>query len=189
MLRAELKARRSAISDKPSRSKNACDRLLPLLFGNVMIYVSIGSELDTRALTDKLLNTDGVTVYVPYTKNGRIFPVRLEKTGTPDRFGNLLRECYNADDLAAADGVGEYVPPEIDCCVTPLLGINGIGHRIGYGKGCYDRFFAEVKTRRIGLAFECQLCNFTPDPLDVPLDCCVFETKVVYFNHNASDCG
>lgn len=187
-LRAELKARRASLSDKPLRSAAACDRLLPMLHGNVMVYVSIGSETDTSTLLDKLSNKEGVTLYVPYTKDGRIFPVRLEKTGMPDRYGNLPKECYNGDDFAAAES-SDGVPPIIDCCVTPLLGINGDGHRIGYGKGCYDRFFAQSEARRIGLAFECQICDFAPDSLDVPLDCCVFETKVVYFDHNASDCG
>lgn len=151
---------------------------MPLLRGNVMVYVSIGSEMPTDALITRLLSEPTVTVYVPFTDNDmRIVPRRLRSLGSADRLGNL-----DETHLFPADGVN------IDQCVTPLLAFGADGSRLGYGKGCYDRFFANADTFKIGLAFDAQRARFKRDITDIPLDCCVTESKVLYFKH-ASNFG
>jgi 5,10-methenyltetrahydrofolate synthetase len=52
----------------------------------------------------------------------------------------------------------------IDMIIVPLLIFDLLGHRVGYGKGFYDRFFSACKAdvQRIGLSFF--------DPIDVILD-------------------
>ncbi len=151
---------------------------MPLLRGNVMVYVSIGSEMPTDALIMRLLSEPTVTVYVPFTdKDMRIVPRRLRSHGSADRLGNL-----DETHLFPADGVN------IDQCVTPLLAFGADGSRLGYGKGCYDRFFANTDTFKIGLAFDAQRARFKRDITDIPLDCCVTETKVIYFPY-ARDIG
>lgn len=173
-LRARLAFARKELSDKPERVAAAIERLLPLLHGRVMTYISIGSELDTISLAEKLLLRSDVTVYAPYTENNAITPIKLIAIGRPDGYGNLPRCCYDFS-YGSSD-------VELDFCVTPLLGFNLLGHRIGYGKGCYDRFFRDSGgAYKIGLAFDCQLCEFDADPNDVPLDCCVTEKSVIYF--------
>lgn len=77
------------------------------------------------------------------------------------------------------------IPPEkIEVVFVPLLAFDKTGHRIGYGKGFYDRFLAECKptTLKIGLSF------FEPEEkleeiftTDVPLDFCVTSEKVHRF--------
>ena len=48
--------------------------------------------------------------------------------------------------------------------------------RIGYGKGCYDRYLDEHKAFTIGLVFESQMVKSVPfDKNDVPLDMLVSE--------------
>lgn len=144
---------------------------MPLLCGNVMIYVAIGSEMPTDALIKRLLADPTVSVYVPHTDDSmRITPRRLRSVGCADKLGNL-----DETHLFPPDGV------DIDCCVTPLLAFAADGSRLGYGKGCYDRFFASSAARRIGLAFDAQSADFIAEAHDVPLDCCVTETKVIYF--------
>ena len=46
-------------------------------------------------------------------------------------------------------------PEKIDLVLVPLLVFDEQGHRVGYGKGYYDRFLQHVKdsTLRIGLSF------------------------------------
>ena len=177
-LRKRLLSVRRDLADKPVLSRTACVKAARLVRGNVMVYVSIGSELDTKPLIE-ILERNGTDVFVPYTSSdGIITPMRLIKIGTPDRMGNLPSECLERVDKKI----------KMDYCVTPLLGFNPNGNRIGYGKGCYDRFFGKNETYKIGLAFSCQLVNFRAQPHDVPLDCCVTEQDVIYFIH-ASDCG
>ncbi|MGE8377659.1 MAG: 5-formyltetrahydrofolate cyclo-ligase [Sphingobacterium sp.] len=49
----------------------------------------------------------------------------------------------------------EVRPSVIDFILVPLLAFDVDGHRVGYGKGFYDRFFAlcTLETQRVGLSF------------------------------------
>ena len=65
---------------------------------------------------------------------------------------------------------------KIDLVLVPLLAFDQRGHRVGYGKGYYDRFLAESNSdcRKIGLSFFEPVENIndiTKD--DVPLTGCV----------------
>ena len=174
MLRKVLKELRANIVNREEKERAAIDNILPRLYGNILVYVSIGSELSTQILIVELMKRSDITVYVPLTENGVITPVRLIKPMvTADKLGNVAGECYDKS----------YIPPTIDCCVTPLLGYNGDGHRIGYGKGCYDKLFSSGKiNKKIGLAFCCQKCDFSADKHDVALDMCVTESGIEVFS-------
>ena len=168
--RQRLLLLRDSVADKQSRSVEIARKALELLHGNVMVYLSIGSEVGTDYLIDALLDR-GTKVYAPYTTDGVITPRLLVKADKPNRFGNLPENCYGLTEVS----------PKIDCCVTPLVGFNDNGYRIGYGMGCYDRFFLSFSPFKIGLAFDCQRTNFLPEATDIPLDCCVTEKNVIYF--------
>lgn len=82
---------------------------------------------------------------------------------------------------------GIAISPELlDVVFVPLLAYDESGHRIGYGKGFYDRFLSQCSpdTLFIGLSF------FGPEPkisfetLDVPLDYCVMPKKIMDFKNN-----
>ena len=169
--RGELLSRRAAVKDKQVKSRIIADKVLPTLYGAVMVYASIGSEVDTAYIFDALLKRDDVRLYAPYTEKGIIMPRKVRSIGKADRFGNLPHDCY----------LDNQSPSRLDFCITPLLGFNSQGYRIGYGKGCYDRFFAEWDTVKIGLAFSVQQIMFEPDRTDIPLDCCVTDKSVIYF--------
>lgn len=75
-------------------------------------------------------------------------------------------------------------PGEIDMVVVPLLCIDSQGHRVGYGKGFYDRFLSKCSPGcfKIGLSY------FAPvDAIgdvhtgDVSLDLCVTPDDVSVF--------
>lgn len=170
-LRERMASVRRALADKPILSAAACRTAEKIVGGKVLIYVPIGSELDTLPLIGSLSARTDVAVYVPYTAGGVISPRRLVRLGKPDGIGNLPENCYGA----ATDA------DKLDFCITPLLGFNDAGYRLGYGKGCYDKLFSSARCIRTGIAFEAQRINFSPEPHDMPLDCCVTEQKVIYF--------
>ncbi len=178
-LRSSLLSRRSAVSDRTAREARAAEYLMPLLHGNVMIYASIGSELSTDAIINNLVMSKNIAVYAPYTVDGVITPRRIKGYAKPNGMGNLREEYYISEDK----------PVHIDVCVTPLVGFNDFGYRIGYGRGCYDRYLKENDVLAVGLAFDLQRVHFTPEPHDVPLDCCVTESGVVYFGTHARNIG
>lgn len=75
-------------------------------------------------------------------------------------------------------------PAELDLVIVPLLCFDTRGHRVGYGKGFYDRFLAHCRPgcQKIGVS------HFPPEPEiadigenDIPLDACITPTKLFRF--------
>ena len=65
-------------------------------------------------------------------------------------------------------------PDQIDLIITPLLAYDANLHRVGYGKGYYDKFFSECKSevKKIGVSLFPMLENNIEDTnqFDVSLD-------------------
>ena len=81
------------------------------------------------------------------------------------------------------DGI-EVPSKKIEVVFIPLLAFDKSGHRVGYGKGFYDKFLAEctTETLKIGLSF------FEPEELitdifkgDIKLDYCVTPDRIYKF--------
>ncbi len=81
------------------------------------------------------------------------------------------------------DGI-EVPTKKIDVVFVPLLAFDKKGHRVGYGKGFYDKFLSECNTDtlKIGLSF------FEPEELitdifneDIKLDYCITPTTIYTF--------
>jgi 5-formyltetrahydrofolate cyclo-ligase len=106
--------------------------------------------------------------------------------------GQMEAVAYNAaaglvlNDYGIAEPPGgeAVLPANIDMILVPLLAFDPRGHRVGYGKGFYDRFFARCRPNclRVGLSF------FDAAPfisnigqIDVPLTHCITPTKVYVF--------
>lgn len=65
-------------------------------------------------------------------------------------------------------------------CITPALCCNPNGYRIGYGKGFYDRFFAENQCIKIALCYDEFIKDFEPWENDISADIIVTENKIIY---------
>ena len=60
----------------------------------------------------------------------------------------------------------------LDLILVPGLAFDWQGHRLGRGKGFYDRLLAEVSGKTCGVAFDQQLVSAIPvEPHDVHLNC------------------
>ncbi|WP_040280534.1 5-formyltetrahydrofolate cyclo-ligase [Psychroserpens damuponensis] len=73
---------------------------------------------------------------------------------------------------------------QIDVVFIPLLAFDNTGHRVGYGKGFYDRFLSKCKpeTIKIGLSFfnsEEKITNVLES--DIRLNYCVTPNKTYTF--------
>jgi len=74
-----------------------------------------------------------------------------------------------------------------DVVLVPVVAWDCMGHRLGYGKGYFDR---ELRSRGnapcIGLAFEFQCRDSIPaTPADVPMDLIVTDQRVLRFGANS----
>jgi len=74
-----------------------------------------------------------------------------------------------------------YPADQIDLVLVPLLIFDQSGHRVGYGKGYYDRFLAtcRIDTLKVGLSIFDPVEDFQEkNEWDIELDYCVTPEKV-----------
>ncbi len=77
-----------------------------------------------------------------------------------------------------------YLNGKPEIIITPLLAFNNSGHRIGYGKGFYDRFLATLTNNPliIGIGNNYMEANFDAEPFDFPMHGIITETGLRIFN-------
>jgi 5-formyltetrahydrofolate cyclo-ligase len=156
------------------------------------IYSSFGDEFPTDALR-RAAFAEGKRVFAPVTPpdgSPYLFHVEIfpDTRFIPDSFGIPTPvSAAGAAPLALEELLCTAAP---DLVITPLLGFDAALHRIGYGKGYYDRFLSELRRRSlppgapfiVGVAFyEAQFWN-APLPAeahDVPMDCVATENGVI----------
>lgn len=119
----------------------------------IMTYLDFRQEVQTGSLVEQALQ-GGKRVVVPVVVD--------PKAGT--MLASEL-QAYPEDLQAGAYGIFEpkvlrpISPEELDLIVLPGVAFDGLGHRLGYGGGYYDRFLAQTPTVTplVALAFELQL--------------------------------
>lgn len=81
---------------------------------------------------------------------------------------------------------GKTIKPDaLDIVFIPLLAVDASGHRIGYGKGFYDRFLRKCRPNClfIGLHLFEELCEIDDvDRHDIRLDYCITPNKIIRFD-------
>jgi 5-formyltetrahydrofolate cyclo-ligase len=88
---------------------------------------------------------------------------------------------------------GAPVPFEdIDLVVTPGLGFDRKGNRLGRGGSYYDRFFTnkDLKAMKCGFAFAEQVLETVPVmEHDIPVNMLVSDEEVLYFDKDKNASG
>lgn len=197
LIRKELLAARGHISieERKRRSLVACAQLENLAAeafarqGAIGVYFSIGSEVQLDAFIQSAYKA-GCSVAFPfmvrddeYTDGGNLphsgllRMLSVPESGYGTRGQSVLadvRHPYSVSELLEleAEGVLSLDPPELDFQVIPLVGFDDDGMRMGYGKGCYDRYFEALPKlpTLVGVAFaEQKRPNLPAEPHDVAL--------------------
>jgi 5-formyltetrahydrofolate cyclo-ligase len=180
-MRHELKTRLMQISREQcvQKSKQLCEHVVGSKAYReaavVMAFLSLPHEVDTTPIILHAWQC-GKTVAVPKVswEQRHMIPVELTSLETglqADKMG--LRNPVN----------GTPVPhEEIDLVLTPGLGFDREGNRLGRGGAYYDRFFSthKLKALRWGIAFSEQLCDAVAhDDNDVPVHAVVTEHGIL----------
>ena len=127
----------------------------------VASYVPVGSEADPSPLARAAVDA-GCVIALPHVVS-RTQPMRFLRWDTEAALASgpygLSQPAHDAAELAP------------DIILTPLVGFDRAGNRIGQGAGYYDRAFAALPNAwRIGVALSVQqVATLAPDPWDVPL--------------------
>lgn len=86
---------------------------------------------------------------------------------------------------SAHDNVNAVAAKDLDVIFLPVVAYDLSGHRVGTGKGYYDRTLADREAKKpilVGCAYELQQMHLiTPNPWDIPLDMVVTEHRIVTF--------
>lgn len=134
------------------------------------IYYSFGSETDTRGIISRLLEA-GKEVYLPRVEGRDMVAVRYSE-------GDELKKSS----LGVSEPTGEAYLGQIDVAVVPLLAVNALGFRLGYGGGFYDRYLKNSTCVRAGIGYDFQLTDeFVADEWDEPLDLFISERGIYRF--------
>ena len=185
LLRRQLKSCLLAMPEKQRSEKSQliCKNLISTTqFQNaetVMMYLSLPYEADT---SEAILHCWqlGKVVAVPKIswEQRHMIPVQINSLDTGFSTGaSGLRNPI----------AGAPVPfEEIDLVVTPALGFDKKGNRLGRGGSYYDRFFANttLKAHKCGFAFKEQLVDSIPvSEHDMPVDSLVTDDGIIVFNN------
>lgn len=123
----------------------------------LFIYCSLSDEVDTTTLLDSLAQC-GKTVVLPKVVDAENMELRLY-TGRQD----LAVGSYG---IMEPTGKLFTTLHDIDVAVVPGMAFDRNGHRLGRGKGYYDRMLVQMpQAYKIGICFDFQLVD------EVPNDC------------------
>jgi 5-formyltetrahydrofolate cyclo-ligase len=145
----------------------------------IALYFPMRHELDCQALMEQAW-ARGREVYLPVL-HGRGLRFRRYTAETP-----LVHNRFGIPEPATRREVG---PAALDVAITPLVGFDVAGTRLGMGGGFYDQTFHFLTHRRqwrrpklVGFAFEMQRVTVIEScPWDVPLDAAVTESATYEF--------
>ncbi|MEM4261424.1 MAG: 5-formyltetrahydrofolate cyclo-ligase, partial [Candidatus Diapherotrites archaeon] len=115
----------------------------------IAIYLDYNNEVKTRKLKKWLLE-QGKKVYVPkMTTNGIVFVQIKEKT----------QFKKNKVGIKEPKKGRKTNPKKIELFIIPGIAFTKDLHRIGSGKGYYDKFFSKhkIKAKKIAIAYDFQI--------------------------------
>lgn len=163
LIRKQMAELRSSTASTQERDSETISRIVMQLpqwqeADTVLLYHSIKGEVNT----DGLLAQTGKRIVLPVVEGGNL----------------VLRE-YHADRLVPGyKGIMEPSPdcPVVDPAQAGLALIPGVAfdrryHRLGRGKGFYDRLLPMLSCPRIGMGFSWQVVDTVPvESHDITLD-------------------
>lgn len=148
-----------SLEEKLAKEKAIAKAVLPFLKGKIGYYVPIQNEVD---IMDSL---SGFDVYLPKMIDSEIVFYSRKETLVSGPFHTL-------------EPLGLQAENNLDVILVPVVGFHST-YRMGYGKGFYDRYLSKFNGLMIGIAFDCQECDFEVYEHDVQLDLIITETRIL----------
>ncbi|NUQ51779.1 MAG: 5-formyltetrahydrofolate cyclo-ligase [Phycisphaerales bacterium] len=161
-------------------SARLCQRVLSSEFVRaarvVMVFAPMAGETDVTPIIERALESGQVAV-LPWIDWEKRELVARRVTRYPDDLETTRGGLRQPKPTCAEVEVGS-----IDLVITPGLGFDGYGGRLGRGGGFYDRFFATpgLTAARVGVAFDAQIVDRVPrDERDALVDAVITPTRTI----------
>ena len=164
-LRAEIRARKKQASSEElhRQSQEVCEHIMQhprwIEADIVLLYHALPDEVDTTWL----LQSSGKRILLPVVV-GDDLELREYK-------GDLQVGAYG---IMEPCDVGSTLHFDSLLCIVPGMAFDRQGHRLGRGKGYYDRLFAKLSDKslyKMGVCFDFQLLDAVPsEPHDIVMD-------------------
>lgn len=136
----------------------------------IALYHALPGEVQTARLLDRWHREK--RLLLPLVDGNDLRMLRYEGPDSlePGAFGILEPK---------ADGI-EAKPDEIDLIIVPGVAFDDQLHRLGRGRGFYDRLLAATHAPKIGICYGFQLVPLVPtEPFDIPMDYLLTEKGLI----------
>lgn len=142
--------------------------------GTILFFASLPDELDLWPVLEETL-AEGKIVALPcFDADNQFY--------TPRRVTNLRVELVSGrfGIREPAASCLEIPLDDLDLVLVPGMAFDPGGHRLGRGKGFYDRMLANFAGKKVGVAFDEQIVETVPaEKQDVRMDFILTPTKCV----------
>ncbi|MCQ2207904.1 MAG: 5-formyltetrahydrofolate cyclo-ligase [Paludibacteraceae bacterium] len=130
----------------------------------VLLYWSLNNEVDTHQFIEEWCKRKNILLPVV---NGEYLQLKV--------FEGIAKMKKGAYGILEPQGEVWKDYDGIDLCIIPGVAFDKQGHRMGHGKGYYDRLLSIVLAAKYGICYSTQLVDEIPtDPWDEEM------TKVIY---------
>lgn len=157
------------------KSKMAADFLLNSeIYKNskaIMLYYPLGNETDTSDIFKRALIDNKTVVYPTTDINTNEITAVLVDTDT--QFSKGAYSVFEPD-------VKKEFDDKIDLVVVPGIAFDKRGFRVGFGKGCYDRFLEKIEAFKVGMCYDFQIVDdIESDSYDIKMEYLVSESGMI----------
>lgn len=135
---------------------------------HIFLPIDSNNEVETQPIIDRIRrDLPQATIAVPRVRGDQLETLRFD----PDT--KLRLSNWNVPEPIGDSFID---PRQIDLVIVPLLAFDRRGHRVGYGKGFYDRFLRTCRPDcvKVGVSFFPPVENIEDaNENDVRLDLCL----------------
>lgn len=140
-------------------------------YQTIGVYLNLKDEVATDLIIERLLDTDKIVCGPKCVGSVLEFRTIFDCSSFKKGMMNIM------------EPTGKLIDKDnIQVLLIPLVAYDKNLHRLGYGKGYYDRYLADYKGLKIGLAYQCQCVDMIPnDEYDIALDYLINEKEIIRF--------
>ena len=138
----------------------------------IVAYYPLPDEVDIRVLLDEWI-AEGKTVFLPKVTGDDTMELRryTGRDSLQEGAFHILEPVEDHGDRSLDMKSGDFNHGPVPVILVPGMAFDAKGHRLGRGRGYYDRFLSSLPSELIGVCFDFQKVPDVPvDAHDIAMD-------------------